>query len=106
MVVVNWVFEPPIRFNSFGVPVVPTGPPSSSTLVPTEDGGAPKLLPTMVTTEPQVPLWVAVVIDGTGTTVGVVVAVGPGVFVASGVSVGAGVAPTGANALKPDVIQG
>src|SRR3954451_11226513 len=103
MVAVNCVFDPPIRLSSFGVPVVPGGPPRIWTFVPTLEGGEPKLVPTIVTTDPQEPLDEAVEMLGSGTTVLVGVAVGPGVFVACGVIVGVSVAPSGAKALKPDV---
>src|SRR3954447_17276828 len=89
-----------------GVPD-PLGPPRSCTVVPKFEGGAPKLLPVIVTTEPQVPVGVVLVITGTGTAVSVGVAVSvPGVFVKTGVIVGVAVAPSGAKALKPEVMHG
>ena len=86
-----------------------TRPPfSSHAVVPCELGGEPKLLPLMVMTWPQLRLAFGetLVIWGTGTTVEVGVAVGPAVFVATGVSVGVAVAPSGAKALKPEVMHG
>ena len=64
--------------------------------------------PVMVIGSPQVPE-VGVNRDATGAGTGVSVGVGvavPGVFVGTGVLVGVGVAPSGAKALKPEVMQG
>src|SRR5713226_7208461 len=105
MVAVSCVLDPPIRFSSFGVPEF-AGPAMSWILVPTDDGGDPKPVPLIETSELHVPLDVADEITGRGTTVFVGVAVAPGVFVATGVSVGVAVAPSGAKALKPLVLQG
>src|SRR5262249_2977972 len=62
---VNDEFAPPMSVRINGVPE-PLGPPSSCTVVPNADGGVPKLLPVMVTVEPQVPVGVEFEIVGAG----------------------------------------
>src|SRR5712692_6215563 len=67
--------------------------------------GVPKLVPKTVIGSPHPPD-VGVKPAVLGADCGVGVAVGPGVLVAIGVWVGVAVAPSGAKALKPEVLHG
>src|SRR5438105_7922151 len=97
------VSDPPL----IGIECAPSAGLAIKAVVPAVDGGEPKPLPKIVTSDPHGPLSGTMrLIVGCGRTVAVGVAVGPGVLVGCGVSVGVGVAPNGANALKPDVMHG